>query len=212
MSFDRNGKFYYFKLTLNRLSNGLILYSIRDLLMRIGLNIGPYYWVQEGFANIVQPQIMGNPKEYELSYFNRNDILEIGRTKTDYNANLLLKEFEKGRKCIGLKHNAKIASFMFVQFDDVYYHKRVFKLKENEAYLNLMYTYNEFRGRNLAPYLRYLCYNLLKSDGVDNLYSISTYFNTSAISFKKKLNSKNIALYLYIGIYRYTWNFVLKKY
>lgn len=79
---------------------------------------------------------------------------------------------------------------MFVQFNDIYEGKRIFRLKEDEAYLNFMYTYNEFRGQNLAPYLRYHCYKMLEKENKLKLYSISEYFNKPAINFKEKLKAK----------------------
>lgn len=212
MSFDKSGRFYYLNLIRNRLRHGLILFTLRNVLMRLGLNISPYYWVQEGLNNIEEPKIKGNPEDYPISYFDRNDILEISKTKTAYKPEVLLNEYDKGKKCIGIKYDGEIAAFMFIQFDDVNIYKRTFELKNNEAYLELMYTYNEFRGRNLAPYLRYCCYELLRKEKKNNLYSISAYFNRPAQKFKKKLNAKNLALYVYIEVFRFSWDFVLRKY
>lgn len=213
MSFDRNGRFYYWNLIRNRFKHGMILFTVRNLLMRLGINIFPYYWVQEGAENIEEPKIKGDPIDYPISYFDRNDILEIAKTKTAYKPEVLLSQFDKGNKCIGLKHKGEIAAFMYVQFDDVHINKkRVFKLKNDEVYLELMYTYNEFRGRNLAPYLRYKCYKLINRERNNKIYSISAYFNNPAQKFKKKLKARNLALYVYIEIFKYSKDFVLRKY
>ncbi|MGB5403363.1 MAG: hypothetical protein WBN13_05260, partial [Robiginitalea sp.] len=86
-------------------------------------------------------------------------------------------------------------------------------LAENEAYLENMYTYEDYRGQSLAPYLRYQGYELLKSDGKTRCLSITQYFNTSSQKFKAKLNAEHSELWLNIGLFnKITWNFRLKKY
>ena len=87
------------------------------------------------------------------------------------------------------------------------------KIKENEAYLLNMFTFNSFRGKNLAPYLRYYCYRYLENRNITIKYSISNYFNKSAIKFKKKLNSKHLILYVNIELFKkLQWHFVLKRF
>ena len=90
---------------------------------------------------------------------------------------------------------------------------RLFKLKDNEALLVNMYTFQSFRGKNLAPYLRYHSYEFLNKQGRDTFYSISDYFNKSSIKFKEKLKAKPLKLYFHIILFKkYHWDFLLKKY
>lgn len=95
MSFDRNGKFYYLNLIKNRFKHGMVLFTLRNLFTRMGVDISPYYWVQEGVDVIDEPQIKGNPENYIVSYFDYKDICEIIKTKTAYKTEILLAEFEK---------------------------------------------------------------------------------------------------------------------
>ena len=45
---------------------GLILLAIRNRLARIGLDIKPYYWVQEEVEECKEPLIKGDSSEYFL--------------------------------------------------------------------------------------------------------------------------------------------------
>jgi hypothetical protein len=76
-----------------------------------------------------------------------------------------------------------------------------------------MYTMDDFRGKNLAPYLRYKSYEILKELGRDKIYSVSVLFNSSAIRYKEKLNAKNLKLILYIELFKkLKWSITLKNY
>jgi hypothetical protein len=69
------------------------------------------------------------------------------------------------------------------------------------------------RGKNLAPYLRYKSYEILKELGRDKIYSASDSFNSPAIRFKEKLNAKKLKLILFVKIFnRIQWSFTLKSY
>ena len=79
---------------------------------------------------------------------------------------------------------------MWINIKERGFKETIIQLKSDEAYLWNMYTMESFRGMNIAPYLRYKSYEVLKGMGRDKLYSISEYFNTPAIKFKLKLNAK----------------------
>jgi hypothetical protein len=44
---------------------------------------------------------------------------------------------------------------MWINFNELSYKSTIIHLKSNEAYLWYMYTVKPYRGKNLAPYLRY---------------------------------------------------------
>jgi hypothetical protein len=121
---------------------------------------------------------------------------------------------ENGQQCIGLRHiDGKIAVYMMIETKAYNYKQRSITLNDNEAYLLGMYTFEDFRGMNLAPYLRYKSYKLLQEEGRDRLYSITAYFNQSSLRFKKKLGARHLNLKMYIGLFnKLEWNFVIKKY
>ena len=122
----------------------------------------------------------------------------------------MLKE---GKKCYGAKYKGQIVAFTWVSLDESNYEWHKLQLKENEAYLFDMHTAKAFRGKNIAPYLRYQSYRVLKNMGRNKFYSISQFFNTPSKKFKKKLNAKFLGLHLTIRLFKkYKWNWKLKDY
>lgn len=102
---------------------------------------------------------------------------------------------------------------MWIDFDSCNFTPHSVSMKRNEAYLFSMYTMHEFRGMNLAPYLRYKTYECLRKMGKDTFYSISEYFNYSTLKFKKKLNARNLKLILYIELFKKVRrSFTLREY
>jgi hypothetical protein len=197
----------------NVIRNGLFLWGIRNRLALIGFDIKPYYWVQEETEECKEPKIKGDCSEYSVRYLNYDEVYLIASNVTNNYGKDLIKGFNNGQLCIGLEYENEIAAYSFIELNDFSFNHRIFKLKNNEAYLLNMWTFNSHRGKNLAPYLRYHCYQLLKEKGVDVKYSITEYFNKSSIKFKKKLNSKHLNLFLSIVLFKkYHWNFMLKKY
>ena len=197
----------------NIINNGLLLLGIRNRLAHIGIDITPYYWVQEEEEPCKEPVIKGNAEDYVVKYLTKEDVQLIAGQVPKILGDELVKGFNNGQLCIGLEHEKNIAAYTFVELNDFTFNYRTFELKNNEAYLLNMWTFHGYRGRNLAPYLRYKSYQLLKEQGRDVKYSITNYFNKSSIKFKNKLNSKHLKFYLSIVLFKkYHWNFKLKEY
>ncbi len=193
--------------------NGLFLFGLRNRLARIGIDIEPYYWVQEEYEPCEAPIINDDASKYAIRYLNLDELRNICYLQSAKEIEEMVKGMERGQLCVGLQKEGEIAAYTFVELNDFDFKGRIFKIKPNEFYLLNMWTFHAFRGRNLAPYLRYKTYQLLKEQGRDVKYSITDYFNKSSIKFKKKLNSKNHYLYLSIVLFgKYKWNFTLKKY
>lgn len=208
------GRFYRLKWFWNILQNGLFWFGLRNRLANIGLDFDPYYWELEGLGMADPPEIKGDPNHFNLEYLSLEDIRELSENIYGLNRELLLSGMENGQKCIGLRHaGGNIAAYMMIETGAYNYKKRCITLKPNEAYLLGMYTFEDFRGMNLAPYLRYKSYKLLKDEGRDRLYSITAYFNKSSLKFKRKLGARHLSLHLYIGLFnRLERNFVIKRY
>ncbi|RLD30030.1 MAG: hypothetical protein DRI75_01365 [Bacteroidetes bacterium] len=197
----------------NVITNGLLIFGIRNRLALIGLDITPYYWVQEEIEECQEPVIKGDPNEYIFRYLNFDEVILIANKVPNRFGRNLINGFKNGQLCIGLEHNNNIAAYMFIELNDFTFNHRTFKLKNNEAYLLNMWTFHSYRGKNLAPYLRYQSYQLLKEQGRHIKYSITDYFNKSSIKFKNKLNSKHLKLFISIELFKkLQWNFVLKKF
>ncbi len=187
---------------VNKFKYGLVLESFRHLLARIGIKIVPYYWVREGMNPTPEPEIKGNISDYTAGFIGPDDIKTIREEMGSYSKEGLLSYFSDDTKCLGLRFRGDLASFMFINFAECEFMSKKMKLKHDEAYLTYMYTLKAYRGRNLAPYLRFKSYEILKEMGIDKIYSISSLLNSSAIRYKEKLNAKNLKLILDIEIFR----------
>lgn len=207
------GRFYRIKWFWNILKNGLFLFGVRNRLARIGLDFDPFYLVLEGASLCESPKIKGDPTEYELVQLNLEEIADLRNNIIGSDRITAIVDFHDKLKCIGLKHKGEIAAFMLIELNDFNYHRKGFKLKENEAYLFHMYTFEAHRGKNLAPYLRYQSYLMLKDLGRDRIYSITQFFNKSSKRFKKKLNSKDLQLFMNIILFKkFHYHFLIKTY
>jgi len=197
----------------NIIQHGMFLFGLRNRLASLGIDIKPYYWVQEEVVDTKEPSIKGDVSDYHLRYISIDEIKVIYQNRPAEELEELVRDMESGHLCVGLECKSEIVAYMTMALDDFEFGGRIFKIKSNEAYLYNMWTIHAYRGRNLAPYLRYQAFKLLREQGRDVKYSITEYFNKSSIKFKKKLNSKNIYLYLNIILFKkYKWNYTLKKY
>ena len=213
MEVGKGGRGYRIKWISNIIKNGLFWHGVRNNLARIGLDFMPYYWVKEATSPVNQPQIRGEEIDLRIKRFEEVEINYIKKTIVGIEEKDLMEDLRKGEICLGLKNKQEIASYMFIKRTSFYFRKRYFEIKPNESYLHSMYTFEDYRGKNLAPYLRYQSYRYMESQGVDTFYSISEYFNRSTIRFKKKLHSKPVALFLSIILFkRWVFNFMLKQF
>jgi hypothetical protein len=198
---------------LNIINNGLLLFGITNRLARIGIDIKPYYWVQEDAKPCKEPVIKGDVEDFIVKYMSKEDVQIIASQVPKILGDDLINGFNKGQLCIGLEHENKIVAYTFVKLNDFTFNNRQINLRNNEAYLFNMWTFHEYRGRNLAPYLRFKSYQLLKEQGREVKYSITNYFNKSSIKFKNKLNAEHLKLYLSIALFKKIyWNFKLKEF
>ncbi len=205
---------YYLKHIWLKARHSSILRLIFDGLDKVGIKIQPYYIVVEGLFNGSLPHLETGFDEYEICILGPQDMKEIstipGRNISEEKLLLKLKE---NKKCFGLKYRGELVAFTWCNFEECNFRDYRFSLKKNEAYLFDAYTLMSFRGKGIAPYLRYQCYKELAKLGRNKLYSISIYFNTPSLRFKKKLNARLLELCLSIELFK-RWHFSsrLKKY
>lgn len=205
-------KINFIKVVQDRIRNDLFLYSLKNYLSRFGFDFDPYYLEREGLHLGSEPKIRDTKRTYTLEYISAEEIGKLNNV-LGMNFQSLKKDVENGLICIGLKHQNEIAALTFVKLGDFVNKNRLFKIRDNEAYLLNMYTFESFRGMNLAPYLRYHNYRLLRERGYDHILSITSSFNSSSLRFKEKLGAQHIAKYLYVGLFKkYHFNFHLKNY
>ena len=199
---QKKNKASLLKKIMGKVRYGLTLQGIRYVLIKVGIEFSPYYLFQEGINVTEIPEIKGMDTDYSCELLKPEDMKVIGAINyAGYSEEKLLVFLKAGEQCLGLKHNNEIVAFMWMNFKELNYKSTVIPLKDNEAYLWFMYTRDSYRGKNLAPYLRYKSYEMLKEKGRDKLYSVSDYFNSPAVIFKKKLNAQKLKLILFVQLF-----------
>jgi hypothetical protein len=196
-----------------RLRHHLVIQALLIMLGSVGIEIAPYYITHESLNPEAKPQVdpglgpltvcLLSPAEIEAVY-THPDSKEMGDMKVYLDERCL---------CFGLRLKEEIAACMWCNLHRCHHRFNTFTVKDDEAYLCGMVTFRSYRGRNLAPLLRYEVYRYLNGNGRTKFYSITEFFNHSALKFKEKLGSKPLRLNIYIGLFkRYRWNITLKRF
>lgn len=188
----------------NKYSNGQLIETIvwklnktpPYPLRKIGLEVIPFYLYEEGLFGGIWKGRKDNFDEYQIGFLNPQDMKEIAAlSRGDWSSKeKLLTRFNEGQKCFGAKYQGKIVAFTWSNFESCHDPLYKFPLRDDEAYLWDAFTVPSFRGKGIAPYLRFRFYKELETLGRNKSYSISLYFNKPAINFKKKLNARPILL------------------
>lgn len=197
---------------LDRLKYGTLFEALQFRLESMGIVIAPYYWIQEGTNDLDRLQIKNDFNDYTFGFFGPDELKLIAASEAwGHSEDDLLARLKDGEKCFGAKYHDEIAAFMWIDLEKWFIKRHGMKLGGNEAYLFEMYTMKPFRGRGIAPYLRYQSYRFLKEIGRDRLFSYSDYFNHPSIRFKQKLNARFLKICIYIELFnKYHWNWILK--
>jgi ribosomal protein S18 acetylase RimI-like enzyme len=120
---------------------------------------------------------------------------------------------ELGHLCIAIWDKSRVVGYIWEDCDKVNDTVCDFALGEREAHLYDAFVAPEFRGKRIAPHMRYESYQILRDAGFRTFFSISEYFNTPAIDFKMKLNAEIVRLYLEIKLGgRRLGHWILKDY
>ena len=206
------GRFYKLHLIRHRIKHGLILHSFFNLLLRVGISINPYWIDEEGLHLCEEPEIRDDPALYNTGPVDKKVVLELYQNLR-WNTEELMDRLQSDYQAVGLFRQDALAAFMLMRYHSFTYRGNRIDLSKDEAYLENMYTYEDYRGRSLAPYLRYQGYKKLADEGKIRCYSITQYFNKSSQKFKAKLNARHSEFWLHIGLFgKYKRNFLLKKY
>ncbi len=174
-----------------------ILTWLKGLTPLLGLseNVTLLPWKQEIYYNLKTGDIISSSPE-------------VPQTE-----DVLLKRLSEGCLCMGIKHKDEIAAYMWCNLRECDSPLIRFDLRSEEAYLMNARTFSSYRGKNLAPYLRIQLYRHVRQMGRTKFISITSYFNTPAQRFKKKLNAKPQKFYIWIKVFmKYERIILLKSY
>ncbi|MGI9043014.1 MAG: GNAT family N-acetyltransferase, partial [Gemmatimonadaceae bacterium] len=106
-----------------------------------------------------------------------------------------------GQMCLGARHRGSVVAFTWCNLRQCMIERHaLFELRDDEASLFDAYTVESFRGRDLARWMRYRCYEELAAMGRRRCYSVTIVFNTPAVRFKQKLGAKVIGRGVYVDL------------
>ena len=195
-----------------RFKQRIIILTLLHALERIGIKITPYYLTIESLSPNLQLESKLQPVTY--GFLTREEMTLLSEYP-DFPA--FSKEAEKLKdedcRCFGMRYKEGIVAYCWSDLHECNSYFKRFKLNPDEAYLFSARTMPKYRGMNLAPVLRYNLYKQLNEIGRTKFYSITEYFNKSALNFKSKLNAKHKNLSLYISIFKIIkFNIKLREY
>ena len=157
----------------------------------------PFYLVQEGLFDGNGPGIEPRIGPLEVVELERSDVPALAaKSERDHSRADMLEMLSRGCVCLLIRYKGDIAACMWYDLYRCSYPYLEFELSDDEAYLYSARTFDDYRGKALAPFLRQKMYEHLAAMGRTRLYSITLFENTPSIMFKKKLNAKNLKLYL----------------
>jgi GNAT superfamily N-acetyltransferase len=191
--------------------SGLVFQIFIDVLAKMDILIQPYYLVAEGMGNAGPRLVEGGFAEYALGFLGPHDMQAIATIPgRGLSLEDLLSRLQEGKLCFGAKYHGEVVAFTWCNLTEgTIWSYRVFPLKEHEAFLFDAYTAERFRGRGIAPYLRYRCYDELAKRGRDHCYSITAVWNPPAAKFKKKLGARVLELGIFVSLF-HRWRFHLR--
>jgi GNAT superfamily N-acetyltransferase len=169
-----------------------------DALNSLKIKLNPYIiFLEELSDNIASPQIDNEFNKYRILFLGPDDMEVIAtlpeRRPTEAD---LLSRLKEDKICIAIKLAQKIIAFTWYDLKECNIKGVRCLLKENEAYLFDAYTLPSYRGKGIAPFMRYRSYQELNNLCKYRLLSFSDYYNTPAIRFKEKLKAKPLELHL----------------
>ncbi|MGD2129436.1 MAG: hypothetical protein PVG42_03380 [Lysobacterales bacterium] len=189
-----------------------------EVLAKIGINLRPFVVLREGIFDHTDTPRIPDPdfEAVEIKYLEAADMRVLaslsdlpGRSITEGE---LQKRLRAGNKCAALTLDGELAAFTWCDFETCSFQGYPFSLKANEVYLFDAYTLVAFRGKGLAPYIRYSLYVDLARQGREFCYSVSDRFNRPSLRFKEKLNARWLISGVYLVLFsRWRFTFMLKQ-
>jgi ribosomal protein S18 acetylase RimI-like enzyme len=172
---------------------------VRDGISKTGIMISPVYLVEERLHEGICPEVPANLTNCTIDYLTKDDVQTIADLPLrNIKREKFIGQLDQGQRCLAMKCNGELAAFIWIDRMKCSLSGCGFKLNDNEAFLFDAYTVAKFRGRGIAPYLRYECYKRLAEEGRTNIYSAVDVFNGSALKVLKKLNARKLELWMRI--------------
>jgi GNAT superfamily N-acetyltransferase len=191
-----------------------IIRFIPALQRKLRFQITPYYVILEELGTKNRPPINAELESHEITSFDNRDMKQMAAIPDRrFSEEELIARLKEEKKCYGVKIAGQIAAFTWVDLKEFGMSCSRSLLKKHEAYLFDAYTLPAFRGKGLAPLVRFYAYEQLEKMGKKTLYSITDFFNVPSMRFKAKLGARTIEMRLLFWAFkRRIFDMRLKKY
>jgi len=192
----------------------IVIQEALERLSRGGIQIQLYLLALEGLSGRQLPQWESGFSEYRVGFLDPDEVQMAAMIPGRATAKeTFLQRLRENKKCFGVKHGEQVVAYTWCDLAECHRPGNRFPLKHNEAYLFDAFTSRKFRGKDIAPYMRYQCYKELAKMRRHRLYSVTSYFNRSARRFKEKLDAKSLELCLFVNLFKkWHFNIRLRKY
>jgi hypothetical protein len=184
--------------------------AVRWRLDRLGIHIEAFFMVREGAR---QSEALPSDSRFRLVTLTAADIGELMRLDKDEVEAKALRCFSEGDLCFGLRDGDRLVAKMWCSLTWLNYEPMRRELRQDEAYLFSAYTDPTYRGRQLAPQLRTVCYQALQKLERTNCLSFTIYSNNASRRFKAKLGAVEESLHLYVRLFgKWSRTWLVRKY
>ena len=199
-----------------RYKQGVILNYIYGALKQKKFEVSLFYLLKEDLIGEINVNIQPKIEPIAIEFLKPSDIQFLSTlTERDSSEEEMLQMLSEGCKCMGIKYKGNIVAWAWYNLRKCESKSLSFsfELKENEAYMFEQRTLKTYRGKSLAPYLKYQIHKHLAEIGRTKLYAVVFFSNIPSIKFLRKLNAKPLKLFLNINfLSKYHRNVLLKKY
>jgi len=191
--------------------NGLVFQSILDRLERMGLIVVPFYLTRERPEAI--PARGAVTPALTFAWIGEPELQSLGeRPGGRYDLAAMRRLLETGRRCFAARADGDIAAFMWCDMERVRYRTLTFPLERDEAYFFNTWVMPPYRGRGIPVSMRRECFHALAREGRTRAWSITLRCKKPARRFKEQVGASHTALYLSLGVGRFSRHLLLRRY
>lgn len=192
---------------------GLVLHKMLQLLESIGVLIQPYYFYEENLDLLHRPTPGARFDGYHFSEVGPDQVEGIAGLDPNADSRTsVLQQFRLGRRCFALRHQGRIVAASWCDMQEINFTPLRRRLEHHEAYLYRTETLYDYRGRDVAVFLRSKVYDLLLADDIGVLYSYTDYFNHPAVRFKEKIGARVLFIGFHVRLFGSIWkNWILTR-
>jgi ribosomal protein S18 acetylase RimI-like enzyme len=184
-----------------RLSYGLLTQELLDRIARLGLICYPYYVVRE--MPLQRPEFEVNKANFEARFLDDSELSFLSAVPERPRELSRIRQRLAYGRCFGVWVDGEFAAFSWHSSKELpaaVGGQPLCALPPNTLYLYDAFVRPQFRGRQVAGYMRHKLHEALGNDGTECCVSISLAFNQSTRRFKAKLGADETELRLLLAI------------